>query len=314
MVLACLRAAEGNPDMAMEFLTNGIPPTAQSTPPTAASAPTSTTPSSSSPGEPLQALRNHPQFDSLRRLVQSNPQALQAVLAQIGQQQPQLLEEINANQAAFLRMMNEPVAENAQPTASSNAPTGSGSSSSTENNAGAAAAAAFPGLAGALGGMGGGLDGMANPQQVAQFLQSMGPAELQNIAHMMGVTPEQLRASAQMIGSLPPEQLQQILNMGGTGGFPGLGPLGGAGGGGPGGPGGSQVVVRLSEADVAAVNRLAAMGFDRTEATQAYLACDRNEELAANLLMDGGFGFGDGPDGAGEGGGDGGDDTDQMYD
>ena len=36
---------------------------------------------------------------------------------------------------------------------------------------------------------------------------------------------------------------------------------------------------------MAAVVRLADMGFDRTEAAQAYLACDKNEALAANLLM-----------------------------
>ena len=62
---------------------------------------------------------------------------------------------------------------------------------------------------------------------------------------------------------------------------------------------------------MAAVNRLTEMGFDRTEAAQAYLACDKNEALAANLLMDGGFGGGafGGDDGRGDG--DGGDD---MYD
>jgi UV excision repair protein RAD23 len=45
---------------------------------------------------------------------------------------------------------------------------------------------------------------------------------------------------------------------------------------------------------MAAVDRLTAMGFDRNSAAQAYLACDKNEELAANLLMDGGF-MDDGP-------------------
>ena len=32
--------------------------------------------------------------------------------------------------------------------------------------------------------------------------------------------------------------------------------------------------------------RLCEMGFDRSEAAQAYLACDKNEALAANFLMD----------------------------
>merc|ERR1712025_1092243 len=88
------------------------------------------------------------------------------------------------------------------------------------------------------------------------------------------------------------------------------------GGGGPMmmvGPGGDMVgpqVLRLSDEEMAAVDRLTEMGFDRTEAAQAFLACDKNEALAANLLMDsmgegGGalFGGGGGNGGSGNGGG-----------
>ena len=74
-------------------------------------------------------------------------------------------------------------------------------------------------------------------------------------------------------------------------------------------PGGAQVL-RLSEEEMAAVDRLTEMGFDRADAAQAFLACDKNEALAANLLMDGGFGFGNDDSGGNEGG----DDMDDMYD
>ena len=303
----CLRAADGNPDIAVEFLTNGIPPGMQ--PSSAGSSSPSAASSSSSSGGTLQALRNHPQFNDLRRLVQSNPQMLQTVLTQIGQQQPELLAEINANQAAFLEMMNEPISA----ASSSSAPAPAPSSSSSSAPAPSAAPGGLPP---------GMLDGMANPAQMAQMIQNMSPNELNQMAAMMGLSPDQLRTTAQMLGQIPPEQLQQYMMQamqGGAGGGLG-GMMGGAGGGGQGlGP----QVLRLTEEEMAAVDRLTEMGFDRAEAAQAFLACDKNEALAANLLMDsmgdgGGFGFGGGGagnSGGGSGGnGNGGDDGDDMYD
>lgn len=314
-VMACLRASNGNPDVAVEFLMNGIPPRASA----AAGG------SSSGNGGPLEALRSHPQFDALRRLVQSNPSTLQAVLAQIGQQQPELLQAINANQAAFLEMMNEPVAADA-PAAPAAPAQPSSSSVSGAGAGGAGAANPFAGMPG--------MEALGNPAQLAQMLQAMPPQEQQSMAQMMGMDVNQLQQLATMISAMPPEQVQQHMNMAmlseeedvnqlqqlrqhmnmpmqaqGLGGM-----MGGMGGdGGAGGMGGAQVL-RLSEEEMAAVDRLTEMGFDRTEAAQAYLACDKNEALAANLLMDGGFGgFGGGDADMGGNGGDGGGDDD-MYD
>ena len=218
---------------------------------------------------------------------------LQAVLTQIGQQQPDLLREINENQALFLEMMNEPVSDApaapAVPTSSTTRPLAAPSAASAENAANM-------------------LAGLADPTQMVQMLATLSPAELNEMAAMMGLTPQQLQATAQMIGQMPPEQLQdfmmQAIQQGGD--VPGFG----------GGGAGQPQFLRLTEEEMASIDRLVDMGFDRAEATQAYLACDKNEALAANLLMDGGFGFGD-DDMGGQGDADGNEDQgegDDMYD
>merc|ERR1719198_2226398 len=108
---------------------------------------------------------------------------------------------------------------------------------------------------------------------------------------------------------MPPEQLQQFMMQAMGGGGPMMM-------GGPGGDFGGPQVLRLTEEEMAAVDRLTEMGFDRSEAAQAFLACDKNEALAANLLMDsaGDFGMGGNPGGGSGGAGDGGnaDDGDDM--
>ncbi|KAG8863378.1 hypothetical protein FRB96_008870 [Tulasnella sp. 330] len=53
-------------------------------------------------------------------------------------------------------------------------------------------------------------------------------------------------------------------------------------------PPGAQVVnVTAEERD--AIERLVALGFDRQAAIEAFFACEKNEELAANFLFEGGF-------------------------
>mmetsp|Transcript_3506 Transcript_3506/g.7378 ORF Transcript_3506/g.7378 Transcript_3506/m.7378 type:complete len:419 (-) Transcript_3506:176-1432(-) len=302
---ACLRASNGNPDVAVEFLMNGIPPGISAAAGSSSSSSATTTTGTGA----LEALRHHPQFNDLKRLVQTNPNMLSAVLQQIGQQQPELLQAINANQAEFLQMMNEPVGSTG-----GSGGLGGGGAANPAPAAGANNNNPFSGSSGSASnaGMPPGMEALGNPAQLAAMLQSMPPQEQHAMASMMGMTVDQLQQTAQMISAMPQEQVQQYMNMAMQGaGGPGMGGMmGGAGGMGGGGGAGAQVL-RLSEEEMAAVNRLTEMGFDRAAAAQAYLACDKNEALAANLLMDGGFAdFGD--DGADMGGGGGGDDD--MYD
>lgn len=142
-VMRAMRASFNNPDRAVEYLMNGIPEhlnaTEQAPGQTAGAQPAAapgTQPSSTpaAPGGPinlfeaaaqaaqrsqqaggggggghgdLAGLANQPQFQQLRSLVQSNPALLEPLLQQIGQANPQLLELINQNQEAFMRMLEE---------------------------------------------------------------------------------------------------------------------------------------------------------------------------------------------------------------
>ena len=49
-------------------------------------------------------------------------------------------------------------------------------------------------------------------------------------------------------------------------------------------PGAMQI--ELTPEDNEAIDRLTSLGFDRTVAAQAFFACEKNEQLAANYLFD----------------------------
>lgn len=271
-----LTAAMGNPDVAYEFLLSGIPDHLlnQSSSPGPAQSQ-----SANSGSVSIEQLRQHPQFNMLKQLVQQNPAALPQVLDLIGQQSPALYAAIQDNNDAFITMMNEPIVENPVPSAAV-PPT----PPSPASPAG--------GLAGALG----------DPSQVMQLLASLPPQQRAQFAQSAGINPQELEELLVILNSLPPEQRQQFL--GGA-----LGALGGGMGGGMGGRSPAHVV-RLTEEEMAAVNRLTELGFSRQQAAQAYLACDKNEELAANFLLGGGFDD-DMQDFGGDDGGD--DEDDNMY-
>lgn len=80
--------------------------------------------------------------------------------------------------------------------------------------------------------------------------------------------------------------------MGGGAGFGGAGAgMGGAGAGmGGAGAGGNQPgVLRVTPEEMEAINRLTSLGFPKHKAAEAYFACDKNEEFAANYLFETGF-------------------------
>ncbi|XP_054253354.1 UV excision repair protein RAD23 homolog B isoform X2 [Indicator indicator] len=65
-------------------------------------------------GHPLEFLRNQPQFQQMRQIIQQNPSLLPALLQQIGRENPQLLQQISQHQEHFIHMLNEPVLESHQ--------------------------------------------------------------------------------------------------------------------------------------------------------------------------------------------------------
>lgn len=109
-VVAALRASYNNPHRAVEYLLTGIPGSPEpERPPVQESRPAEQPPPE---GEnPLEFLREQPQFQNMRQVIQQNPALLPALLQQLGQENPQLLQQISQHQEQFIQMLNEPLGE-----------------------------------------------------------------------------------------------------------------------------------------------------------------------------------------------------------
>ncbi|KAF2640805.1 UV excision repair protein Rad23 [Massarina eburnea CBS 473.64] len=135
---------------------------------------------------------------------------------------------------------------------------------------GGARAGATGGAAGAGGGLSGNsLDFLRNNpqfQQLRQVVQQQ-PQMLEPILQQVGAGNPQL---AQLIANHPDQFLQLLAEDADEDA-----PL----------PPGAQAI-SVTEEEREAIERLCRLGFDRDLVIQAYFACDKNEELAANFLFD----------------------------
>jgi UV excision repair protein RAD23 len=200
-------------------------------------------------GGPLEALRQHPNFGQLRAQLQADPQSLPQVLQGFGASNPAIAQAIQANLPAFIEMMNEV---------------------DDEDDDGGDEDMGMPGMPGM---------GDINPQMLMQLMamvQQMPPEQRAALLAQTGITEQQLQMLAPMMQQMAqnPAMMQQM--MGGMGGQPGAGQA----------PPPGTVQIQLSPEDVAAIDRLAEITQrDKNECLQAYMACDKNEEMAANFLF-----------------------------
>ncbi|KAK5107562.1 hypothetical protein LTR62_001005 [Meristemomyces frigidus] len=234
-----MRAAFFNPDRAVEYLLNGIPESAQQE-------------------QRQRQAAAAPQTPSTQAQAPAPAQIGNTGAAQTGGDEP-----VNLFEAAAQ------AGRGGSGGARGGAGAGAGAGAGTGAAAGGLAAALGAAGAGAGGDNAGTLDFLRNNpqfQQLRQVVQQQ-PAMLEPILQQVAAGNPQL---AQLI-TQNPDQFMQLLaeDADEDVALP---------------PGAQQISVTEDERE--AIERLCLLGFDRDMAIQAYFACDKNEELAANFLFD----------------------------
>ncbi|KAJ3157573.1 hypothetical protein HDU86_003225 [Geranomyces michiganensis] len=235
-IVRAMRAAFNNPDRAAEYLMTGIPENlAREMAPQGGAAPTSAAPAPATPATPSQPA------------------------AGAGTDQ--------AAQGQFINLF-EAAAQAAQ---------------QQQHGGGANPAAA--GLGGLGLGAGGAEGGDAN---ALAFLRNN--PQFQQLRQLVQTQPQFIQPLMQQLAQTQP-QLMQLIAQNQDAFFQLLGEGEGGEGGGDeegAGVGGGQQYISVTPEEEAAINRLVALGFDRQLAIEAFFACDKNEELAANYLFEAG--------------------------
>ncbi|XP_076134819.1 RAD23 homolog A, nucleotide excision repair protein b [Alosa pseudoharengus] len=111
---AATNPTAANPTAANPIATNPTAPPVERPQPPPTSVGAATPSQSPSSGNPLEFLRNQPQFQQMRQIIQQNPALLPALLQQLGRDNPQLLQQITQHQEQFVQMLNEPHGEAAE--------------------------------------------------------------------------------------------------------------------------------------------------------------------------------------------------------
>lgn len=256
-----LVAAFGNADRAVEYLMNGIPAHLHQAPRPAPQAQAQAVQHDNFP-----LLRGSPHI--LRRLQvcsRENPQGLSALLAELRQSNPELIQEINANKQGFLQLLREAPAASAPVQADRMEDVDDEDDEDDDMMMDDAHAH-------------GGGGGEASMHRFIQQLQEASPEQRAELEMAMGLPAGEFQSLIDTVSNLPEESLMQLAQQlmgegGGDHGMEGMMPQQ------------QHHVVQLTQEEMDAVNRLQELGFSRQACVEAYLACDKNEELAANYLF-----------------------------
>lgn len=107
----------------------------------------------------------------------------------------------------------------------------------------------------------------SNPNSLPMLLQGIGETN----PDLLGLINENQEQFISLLNEQQPEE--------------GASPGGGAASGGGGGGGGAPFQISVTPAEKDSIDRIVAMGFNEAEVIQAYMACDKNEQLAVEFLL-----------------------------